>query len=802
MAIHGEGPASAHLPTGFIGAWGRSPVQPAIHQLANGGVDVNGNGKDTDAFYNASAQLGDKSSVQRKRLGINASLQGDLGSGFTLTADGFFTRLNSWNRNVRWEIYSATEEGATFVPLTTRDTGLKITPTGVSDTPAHQKEFYTTQVYKKWPGDIETFTLTNVKHSIARNFNLQLNYNHGGPFTGNLRLINGNAESNSIGAYIQFSDATGNQWSGTPADDTLPAGVFNYPSGPRPFNANGVPANSVPMTYDMRGTDMSVMSPSGFQKFLANPDSYQPKTFASDGTRGTDFSRSTNMDIVRANGHYHFGFVDPTFGELKLDFGLRNSIRTAANVTYRLISPLYAGKGASDPNGCQVVWKAADVIMNGGGIAGACTASNAQGYFHGDIYSGLPRSQWPGILKNNFRYYPELGNVQGMGVWAEDPKALDDPLAFMNALSPGETRSPNPGTTWALTFHEESAFIQADWDGMIGNVTFKGNAGVRAIRSTLHVSQAVNGAPQPYGKEPLTNGLVTTDREWTDILPAVNMTFGFTHNLLLRFAYSKNMMPLSLSTWGGGLTVGYAINTTTGLFIAESATSAGNPDLKPWRSTNYNLSLEYYMGPSSLIDLEAFYIKVAKFIKNGSVLNCHIPDLNGKVSGRCVPVTGPIQGSGQALHGLEFSYQQALKFLPGFLSHTGIDFNFTYSPSNTGKQDLAGRDIPFQDNSKETSNLILWYENSKFQARLAWNYRSRRAVSSNYGGIKGFELYQAPQQYIDASVQYNVTPKIEIFLQGENLTGEHERFYLVWPDQVAQTVHFDRRYKLGVRVHF
>jgi TonB-dependent receptor len=192
---------------------------------------------------------------------------------------------------------------------------------------------------------------------------------------------------------------------------------------------------------------------------------------------------------------------------------------------------------------------------------------------------------------------------------------------------------------------------------------------------------------------------------------------------------------------------------------------------------------------------------VDSFINNGSVQNCALPDQDGVVRNHCVSINGPVQGGGNWLHGFEFGLKQDFKFLPGIWSNFGLGANFTFSPSNTGT-DLAGNEIPFQDNSKKQANLVVWYQDDRFEARVAGNYRSRRAVSQNFGGIHGMEEYQAPTLYFDASVSYKVTPNVEVYAQGSNLTNEHERYYLVWPDQVANTTQFERRVMLGVRAHF
>ena len=180
---------------------------------------------------------------------------------------------------------------------------------------------------------------------------------------------------------------------------------------------------------------------------------------------------------------------------------------------------------------------------------------------------------------------------------------------------------------------------------------------------------------------------------------------------------------------------------------------------------------------------------------------CDLPDQDGVVRGRCVGISGPTQGSGKSLHGLEFGWKQAFDLLPGIWHYTGIDANFTYSPSDTGK-DVAGNTIPFQENSKEQANLILWYQDPQFELRVAGNYRSKRAVEQDYGGITGFEEYQDSTFYLDASASYNFTPHFQMFLEGSNLTGESEKYYLVWPDMKLNTTQFETRYALGARARF
>jgi len=349
---------------------------------------------------------------------------------------------------------------------------------------------------------------------------------------------------------------------------------------------------------------------------------------------------------------------------------------------------------------------------------------------------------------------------------------------------------------------ELASYLQADFRGQLGSMPYSGNVGVRFIHTNLEITQTLTGLPGQYGTEPASNGTQQTLRSYNDVLPAVNFALNMTDQLVLRLAYSKNMMPLNLSQWGGGLTLGYSFDqpaTGPSYFRVSQGNSNGNPQLNPWRSTNYGVNLEYYMNPASMVALQFFYIDVASFINQGTVENCNLPDEDGVYRHHCIAIVQPVQGSGNSIHGVEFDYRQGFTFLPGLLSNTGMEFNFTYAPSDTHAVDLAGNKIPFQDNSEESGNLILWYQSQRFQTRVAYNYRSKRAVMENVGGIQGMEQYEAPQHYLDASIAYKVSKYAELFVNGTNLTNEYQRFYMVWSDQPAHSNFSERMYQFGVR---
>ena len=158
---------------------------------------------------------------------------------------------------------------------------------------------------------------------------------------------------------------------------------------------------------------------------FANPNGWTFKTIESSG----DYSDDAGITALRFDGHYDLqhGF--------HLDFGVRNSIHTANNYGYTLVTPVYAGMGASDPNGCLVRYVGADVILAGDGNGGGCTAGNSLGYFRAGPLSAVQMPNTPAPLSGNWQEYTNLLG-SGINFWAVNPTAMDNPLAFWKSLYP------------------------------------------------------------------------------------------------------------------------------------------------------------------------------------------------------------------------------------------------------------------------------------------------------------------------------------------------------------------------------
>ena len=317
-------------------------------------------------------------------------------------------------------------------------------------------------MYEKWPGDVESFSQVIRRESTARNFNLQVDFDNGGPFKASVRGIRETAKQEYIETDINISDSDGCLWADP--NTALPCGTFVYPAqlgGDRVFNANGIPQNTVPIIANFTGRNLAISMPPSLASAFANPNAWTMKTLESN----EDYNRNTAITALRFDGHYKFN------DSFHLNFGIRNSIRSANNDGFTLVTPVYAGIGASDPGGCLVRYVGSDVILSGNATDTTpstwCTAGNAEGAFRAGPLSSQQLSKTPPPLANNFQQY---NNLLGSGItfWAINPHALDDPLAYWKSLYPDTTTQASPAFTWAVSMKELASYLQTDFHGQSG----------------------------------------------------------------------------------------------------------------------------------------------------------------------------------------------------------------------------------------------------------------------------------------------------------------------------------------------
>jgi TonB-dependent receptor len=223
--------------------------------------------------------------------------------------------------------------------------------------------------------------------------------------------------------------------------------------------------------------------------------------------------------------------------------------------------------------------------------------------------------------------------------------------------------------------------------------------------------------------------------------------------------------------------------------------SIGNPNLKPYRAKSYDLEFAYYPTEEIEMRIGGFYKDITSFILPRALFR-NVP-LFG--DGAVYDLTIPVNGKGAKTQGIEASIQAPFTFLPGWASGFGGIANYTFSEAkDVGLfSTIDGSPLPFPGLSKDSYNLVLYYDKGPINARVAFNSRSDWLTSAS--GRTGNPVYRAGEDYLDARVQWRIKgDTLSVFVEGKNLTdqaslafdGQRRRLTeLGWPG---------RRYFVGV----
>ena len=150
--------------------------------------------------------------------------------------------------------------------------------------------------------------------------------------------------------------------------------------------------------------------------------------------------------------------------------------------------------------------------------------------------------------------------------------------------------------------------------------------------------------------------------------------------------------------------------------------------------------------------------------------------------------------------GFEIGFQKRLDFLPGFLSGFGVEGNYTFTdsevqiPGRTEKQQLIGQ-------SKNIYNASLFYEKYGFSARIAANFKGSY-LDEIQGSSSEQDRYYDDNLNLDFSASYNISKKIRVFMEVNNLLNAPLRYYHGSANRPEQVEWYSLRGQAGVALTF
>ena len=386
-------------------------------------------------------------------------------------------------------------------------------------------------------------------------------------------------------------------------------------------------------------------------------------------------------------------------------------------------------------------------------------------------------------------------------VWAGGGIVNNTEKFFVDALS---SFGVSQGTT--------AAYLMGD----IGDASshFHINFGLRVVNTDLTIENGQTAAHATYWGTASWNGVDRNDipiehkRNYTDVLPSMNFVLDVTDSQKVRVSAARVVAPTDLFQLG----VGNSYNFTRGAdgpggvprFQFANGKS-GNPNLDPYRATQFLLSYENYFAPGALASIGTFYKQVDNFIEVVTIPTKVPDDFGGTTGG----IQQPINAGKGRIYGFELAGQYAFGDLSRWLNGFGIAANYTLSQSSSDQLTSFTTTAPIPGVSKNSLTGQLYYERYGFSARASYSWRDKAVndslVGSTFafpdqnGNVKTYQIFQAPYGQLDVQVGYDFNKHLGIFASVQNLTDQAQHTYLQWPNLPFTYDDSGRRYFLGIK---
>jgi iron complex outermembrane receptor protein len=339
-----------------------------------------------------------------------------------------------------------------------------------------------------------------------------------------------------------------------------------------------------------------------------------------------------------------------------------------------------------------------------------------------------------------------------------------------------------------------AVYAQADFETQIGGKKLDGQFGLRYVNVSTDLS-FINEATGVF-----TDDSVSTSK----LLPSLMVRYNLSDELVARFAYGETLRRPNFTDLNPNIT--YQEDVTN---IGYGQGFGGNPNLDATESTNIDLTLEWYFGPTSSLYGTIFNRDIKGLVSSFR----NVQDYAGSadVEAGLYIVSQPDNASDATLSGLEVGLVYFPENLPGALDGLGIQASYTYLDSSQKVPQLndAGEVIGIDERSMfgvsdSSYSAILIYEKENFDMRLTYTWRDD--FLNNYEAAlfaAPLGIYRKPESSVDFQFSYDVNEDLVVTLDATNLTDEVYQSYYQYPDthNFGNSI-YSRTFALGARYSF
>ncbi|OGS59903.1 MAG: TonB-dependent receptor [Erythrobacter sp. RIFCSPHIGHO2_12_FULL_63_10] len=348
-------------------------------------------------------------------------------------------------------------------------------------------------------------------------------------------------------------------------------------------------------------------------------------------------------------------------------------------------------------------------------------------------------------------------------------------------------------------------YVESGFGGTLGGRSFNLVAGVRVERTQAHIDGLATAftAIIPLANDQTQFGVTTSgttrtvaNNSYTDIMPNLAFRWDFADDMVARFAASQTITRPTLEQMS-------PVTSLLTLRPGNFAAASGNAELEPFKSSNLDLSFEYYYAPGSYVSLGGYLKEVSNFIvlsqSTGTVANDQGTPLLDPNTGLPAQfaISAPINGENATVTGLEAAWQHSFGDT-GF----GFQLNGTLVQSNADldRVDLSNRFA--LTGLSNSANAVAFYDKNGFEARVAVNWRDSflqflAPPPLNGAGQSVTQVKSFTQ--VDAGTTYHLNDQFAVFVEVANILNQLARKNAFFSNQFLSVEDSGRRYGFGIR---
>lgn len=314
----------------------------------------------------------------------------------------------------------------------------------------------------------------------------------------------------------------------------------------------------------------------------------------------------------------------------------------------------------------------------------------------------------------------------GMDIIAYDPSSfLTDGTYLL---------TPANDVEWTVDEKINTGYLMLDIATQLGEVPVTGNAGFQYVRTNQSSIGTIAG------------GINDVTAKYDNWLPSANLAFEVMPDTFLRLAFAKTITRARLDQIAANQNFSLnnmsCVDTDSDtlpdvLNVFDPAAGrvcfsfgGGNPQLRPYKATSYDVSFEKYFSRTSALAVALFYKDLSDWVVDFNTLFDATQQINALGANAFLAanpevalarISGPVNFSGGSIKGVEATLRVDFRDFTDFLDGFGSSFSYTYADGEVDNPRGGTVDIPGY--SKTTWAGDLYYEKNGLQAKLSARHR-------------------------------------------------------------------------------